>query len=68
MNARVTVEFAGQKVVMELEEFSMQETRDLINDYDSDGTRINIRENPANPGVMVKIVGRRLKKAERVSV
>lgn len=57
---KVTVEDpdAPVPVVFELEEFFMEQNRDLICDYDHEGRPINYRENPANPGVMILIRGR----------
>jgi hypothetical protein len=62
VKAKITIEEEGlQTVVFHLDEFQMEQTRDFIHDYDSDGKKINIRENPANPGVMVHIRGRQVK-------
>lgn len=64
MKVKVTIEGPEMPapVVFELDEFNMEQTRDLICDYDTDGRPINHRENPANPGVMVFIKGRSNKK------
>jgi len=64
MKVKVTLEISEMPapVVLELDDFNMEQTRDLICDYDTDGRPINRRENPANPGVMVFIKGRLNKK------
>jgi hypothetical protein len=62
VKAKITIEQEGlQAVIFNVDEFQMEQTRDFIHDYDSEGKKINVRENPANPGVMVRISGRQVK-------